>query len=48
MNISGVRTTPTVYTTNFSGTTLNLASKSPKTLVVTERRLGCRWNAVAP
>lgn len=48
-----VQTTPKVYTTNFSlgGTTLNVvadASKSPKTLVVTEPRLGCRWNAVAP
>jgi hypothetical protein len=47
------QTTPGVYTTNFSlgGTTLNVvadASKSPKTLVVTEPRLGCRWNAVAP
>jgi hypothetical protein len=47
------QTTPRVYTTNFSlgGTTLNVvadASKSPKTLVVTEPRLGCRWNAVAP
>jgi len=50
MNISGVRTTPRVYPTNFSlgGATLNLASKSPKTLVVAEPRLGCRWNAVAP
>ena len=24
------------------------ASKSPKSLTVTEPRLGCRWNAVAP
>jgi hypothetical protein len=45
--------TPGVYTTNFSlgGTTLNVvadASKSPKSLTVTEPRLGCRWNAIAP
>jgi hypothetical protein len=47
------QTMPRVYTTNFrlGGTTLNVvadASKSPKTLDVTEPRLGCRWNAVAP
>jgi hypothetical protein len=47
------QTTPGVYTTNFSlgGTTLNVvadSSKSPKTLTVTEPRLGCRWNAVTP
>jgi hypothetical protein len=47
------QTTPGVYTTNFSlgGTTLNVvadASKSPKSLTVTEPKLGCRWNAVAP
>jgi len=45
--------TPGVYTTNFSlgGTTLNVvadASKSPKSLTVTEPKLGCRWNAIAP
>jgi hypothetical protein len=44
---------PAVYTANLSlgGTTLNVvadASKSPKTLTVTEPRLGCRCNAVAP
>ena len=44
---------PGVYKTNFSlgSTTLNVvadASKSPKTLTVTEPRLGCRWNAVTP
>ncbi len=53
VNSDMTQTTPKVYTTNFSlgGTTLNVvadASKSPKTLVVTEPRLGCRWNAVAP
>jgi hypothetical protein len=47
------QTTPNVFTTNFSlgGTTLNVVadtSKSPKTLDVTEPRLGCRWNAVTP
>ena len=47
------QTTPGVYTTSFSlgSTTLNVvadASKTPKTLEVTEPRLGCRWNAVAP
>jgi hypothetical protein len=33
------------------GTNFNVVadtSKSPKTLDVTEPRLGCRWNAVAP
>jgi hypothetical protein len=53
VNSEMAQTTPRVYTTNFSlgGTTLNVvadASKSPKTLTVTEPRLGCRWNAVAP
>lgn len=47
------QTTPGVFTTNYSlgTTTLNVVadtSKSPKTLDVTEPRLGCRWNAVAP
>jgi hypothetical protein len=46
------QTTPMVYTTTFSlgGTSLNVvadASKTPRTLEVTEPRLGCRWNAVA-
>ncbi len=53
VNSSMTRTAPGIYTTNFSlgGTTLNVvadASKSPKSLTVTEPRLGCRWNAVAP
>lgn len=47
------KTSPNVYTTSFSlgSTTMNVvadASKSPKTLTVTEPRLGCRWNAVTP
>ena len=47
------RTAPGVYTTDFrlGGTTLRVVadtSSSPKTLVVTEPRLGCRWSAVAP
>jgi len=53
VNSAMKQTTPGVYTTNFSlgGTTLNVvadASKSPKSLTVTEPKLGCRWNAVAP
>jgi hypothetical protein len=53
VNSAMKQTTPGVFTTNFSlgGTTLNVvadASKSPKSLTVTEPRLGCRWNAVAP
>jgi hypothetical protein len=53
VNSDMTQATPGVYTTNFSlgGTTLNVVadgSKSPKTLTVTEPRLGCRWNAVAP
>lgn len=47
------RTSPGVYTTDFrlGGTTLRVvadSSSSPKTLTVTEPRLGCRWSAVAP
>jgi len=47
------RTAPGIYTTDFSlgGTTLRVvadSSSSPKTLAVTEPRLGCRWSAVAP
>ena len=47
------QTSPGVYTTDFSlgGTTLRVvadASRSPKSLTVTEPRLGCRWSAVAP
>ena len=46
-------TSPGVYTTDFSlgGTTLRVVANtttSPKSLTVTEPRLGCRWSAVAP
>jgi len=45
------QTTPGVFTTTLgiSGTNFNVVadtSRSPKTLDVTEPRLGCRWNAV--
>jgi hypothetical protein len=44
---------PNVFATimGIGGTNFNVvadASTSPKTLVVTEQRLGCRWQAVAP
>jgi hypothetical protein len=47
------QTTPKVFTTTLGigGTNFNVVadtSKSPKTLAVTEPRLGCRWNAVTP
>lgn len=47
------QTSPGVYTTDFSlgGTTFRVvanAVSSPKSLTVTEPRLGCRWSAVAP
>jgi hypothetical protein len=47
------QTTPGVFTTTLGigGTNFNVVadtSKSPKALDVTEPRLGCRWNAVAP
>jgi hypothetical protein len=47
------QTTPKVFTTSLGigGTNFNIVadtSKSPKTLDVTEPRLGCRWNAVTP
>lgn len=47
------QTTPKVFTTTLGigGTNFNVvadASKSPKTLAVTEPRIGCRWQAVAP
>ena len=47
------QTTPGVFTTilGIGGTNFNViadTSKSPKTLDVTEPRLGCRWNAVTP
>lgn len=50
---SMTQTSPGVYTTDFSmgGTTLRVvanAASSPKSLTVTEPRLGCRWSAVAP
>jgi hypothetical protein len=46
------QTSPNVYETSFSlnGKTLKVvadASKTPKTLQVSEPRLGCRWTAVA-
>ena len=47
------QTTPGVFTSTLGigGTNFNIVantSKSPKALDVTEPRLGCRWNAVAP
>lgn len=47
------QTAPGVFATKFSlgGTTLDVVantSTSPKRLDVTEPRLGCRWNAIAP
>lgn len=47
------QTTPGVFTTSLGigPTTFNVVadtSRSPKTLDVTEPRIGCRWNAVAP
>jgi hypothetical protein len=47
------QTTPKVFTTTLGigGTNFNIVAdttKSPKALDVTEPRLGCRWNAVAP
>ena len=47
------QTTPSVFTSTLGigGTNFNIVadtSKSPKALDVTEPRLGCRWNAVAP
>lgn len=47
------QTSPGVYTTDFrlGGTTLRVvanAASSPKSLIVTEPKLGCRWSAVAP
>jgi predicted aspartyl protease len=47
------QTTPGVFTTTLGigGTNFNVVadtSRSPKALDVTEPRLGCRWNAVAP
>ena len=46
------QTSPNVYETSFSlsGVTLKVvadASKTPKTLTVTEPKIGCKWNAVA-
>lgn len=47
------QSSPNVFTTRLGigGTNFDVtadASKSPKTLEVSEPRLGCRWNAVAP
>ncbi len=47
------RTSPGIYTTEASlgGTTLQVvadAASSPKSLTVSEPRLGCRWTAIAP
>ena len=47
------QTEPGIYTTDFSlgGTTLRVvanATSTPKSLNVTEPRLGCRWSAIAP
>ena len=47
------QTTPSVFTSTLGigGTNFNIVAdttKSPKALDVTEPRLGCRWNAVAP
>jgi hypothetical protein len=47
------QTTPGVFTSTLGigGTNFNIiadTSKTPKALDVTEPRLGCRWNAVAP
>jgi hypothetical protein len=46
------QTSPNIYETDFrlSGVTLKViadASKTPKTLTVTEPKIGCKWNAVA-
>jgi hypothetical protein len=47
------QTSPRVYgnTFNVGGTQMTVvadASKTPRTLEVSEPRMGCRWNAVAP
>lgn len=47
------RTSPGIYTTEASlgSTTLQVvadAASSPKSLTVSEPRLGCRWTAIAP
>ena len=46
------QTSPNIYTTQFrlGSVTLDVvadASKMPRTLSVTEPKLGCRWNAIA-
>jgi hypothetical protein len=46
------QTSPNVYTTQFrlGAVTLNVvadASRMPRTLNVTEPKIGCRWNAIA-
>jgi len=47
------QSSPGVFTTDFSigGTTMRVVANtttSPKSLDVTEPRLGCRWSAIAP
>jgi len=47
------QSSPGVFTTDFSlgGTTMKVVANtttSPKSLEVSEPRLGCRWNAIAP
>ena len=47
------QSSPGVFTTDFSlgGTTMRVVANtttSPKSLDVTEPRIGCRWRAVAP
>lgn len=53
INVNMTQTSPRVYTSSivFGGVSLNVdasAASSPKTLVVTEPRLGCRWTAITP
>ncbi len=48
-----IRSAPNVYTTTFAigGTNFNVtadASTSPKTLEVSEPRVGCLWHAIVP
>jgi len=50
---SMTQSSPGVFTTDFSigGTTMRVVANtttSPKSLDVTEPRLGCRWSAIAP
>lgn len=48
-----IRVAPNVFTTTFAigGTNFNVtadASTSPKTLEVSEPRVGCLWHAIVP